>query len=62
MDFYDGQGANAIGLEKEQIDELRGGPLTDGTPIGDLNKMVGALVGVCFLSFQKIRHRTDLKT
>ena len=53
MDFYDGQGANAIGLEKEQIDELRGGPLTDGTPIGDLNKMVGGPGRRVFFEFPK---------
>lgn len=35
-----GLGANAIGLEKEQIDDFRGGPTTDGVPISELNKMV----------------------
>lgn len=40
MDFYDGQGATAMGMEKELIDDMRGGPLTDGASLNDLNKMV----------------------
>ena len=35
-----GLGANAIGVEKEQIDDFRGGPTSDGVPISELNKMV----------------------
>ncbi|CAL1171236.1 unnamed protein product [Cladocopium goreaui] len=44
VDYYDGLGANAIGVEKEQIDDFRGGPTSDGVPINELNKMVFDLV------------------
>ena len=35
-----GLGANAIGVGKEQIDDFRGAPTSDGVPINELNKMV----------------------
>ena len=44
VDYYDGQGPNALSPLKEQIEDFRGGPLTDGVPIAELNKMVGLRV------------------
>ena len=40
VDYYDGQGASAQGMEKELVDDMRGGPLSDGASLNDLNKMV----------------------
>ncbi|CAJ1354738.1 unnamed protein product [Effrenium voratum] len=42
VDYFDGLGAS--GMVADQVDDFRGGPLSDGIPVQELNKMVFELV------------------